>query len=152
MQNSSEDIIGDICWAMSYISDNGKKAIPLIIECGVLPRIVQLLEHPTLAIAVSCLRTIGNVLTGDDHETQHAINAGALQALDRLITHNKKAVRKEVCWSVSNVTAGNVQQIQQTIDVGILDKLILLILNDDFEIKREAVWALSNTTQNASPQ
>ena len=66
IQNEKEDIIGDICWAMSYISDNGKSAIPLIIACGVLPRIVQLLEHHTLAIAVSCLRTIGNVLTGDD--------------------------------------------------------------------------------------
>lgn len=109
IQNSSEDIIGDICWAMSYISDNGKRAIPLIIESGVLPRIVQLLEHPTLAIAVSCLRTIGNVLTGNDNETQQAINAGALQALDRLITHPKKAVRKEVCWSVSNITAGTAQ-------------------------------------------
>ncbi len=66
MENDQEDIIGDICWAMSYFSDNGKTAIPLILACGILPRIVQLLEHPTLAIAVSCLRTIGNVLTGDD--------------------------------------------------------------------------------------
>lgn len=137
---------------MSYISDNGKNAIPLIISCGVLNRIVQLLEHPTLAIAVSCLRTIGNVLTGDDSQTQAAINEGALQSLDRLITHPKKAVRKEVCWSVSNITAGTALQIQQAIDVGILDKLIMIIINDDFEIKREAVWALSNTTQNASPQ
>ena len=67
--HDSEEIIGDICWALSYISDSGKRAIPLIINSGVLPRIVELLEHPVLAISVSCLRTIGNVLTGDDTET-----------------------------------------------------------------------------------
>jgi len=91
---------------MSYISDGGKSCIPLLLNSGVLPRIVQLLEHEQLAISVSCLRTIGNILTGDDSETQAAIDAGALQALSRLITHSKKAVRKEVCWSVSNITAG----------------------------------------------
>lgn len=40
IEYQTEDIIGDICWAFSYISDNGKRAIPLIIESGVVPRIV----------------------------------------------------------------------------------------------------------------
>jgi len=65
------------------------------------------LEHTCLAISVASLRTIGNILTGDDNETQAAIDAGCLAAFNRLIVHNRKAVRKEVCWSISNVTAGN---------------------------------------------
>ena len=72
-----------------------------------LPRIIQLLEHSNLAISISCLRTVGNILTGNDEETQMAIDAGALDVMGRLIGHTKKAVRKEVCWSISNVTAGN---------------------------------------------
>ena len=65
------------------------------------------MDRPHLAIAVACLRTLGNVLTGTDDETQQAIDAGALESFNRLIGHPKKAVRKEVCWSVSNITAGN---------------------------------------------
>jgi importin subunit alpha-1 len=69
--------------------------------------LVQLLNHPNIAIAVPCLRTIGNIVTGDDSQTQYVIDSGALEALNNIIYHKKKTVRKEVCWSLSNITAGN---------------------------------------------
>ena len=40
IENDSEEIIGDICWALSYISDGGQTQIPLILSTNVLPRIV----------------------------------------------------------------------------------------------------------------
>jgi importin subunit alpha-1 len=57
------------------------------------------------------LRTIGNVVTGDDKETQYAIDCGALLALSNMIYTKKKSVRKEVCWTLSNITAGTEAQI-----------------------------------------
>jgi hypothetical protein len=66
IENDNEDILIDVCWAMSYLSDGGEERIPLILKCNVLPRIIQLLGHPNVAISVPCLRTIGNVVTGDD--------------------------------------------------------------------------------------
>jgi hypothetical protein len=57
------------------------------------------------------LRAIGNIVTGDDSQTQYVINAGALEALNNIIYHKKKTVRKEVCWSLSNITAGCPSQI-----------------------------------------
>jgi hypothetical protein len=55
---------------------------------------------------VPCLRTIGNIVTGNDQETQYAIDCGALEALNNLIYSKKKSIRKEVCWTLSNITAG----------------------------------------------
>jgi hypothetical protein len=107
IENDVEDILIDVCWAMSYLSDGGEERIPYILETGVLPRLIQLLRHNNIAISVPCLRTIGNVVTGDDTQTQLVIDAGALQALNDLISHPKKTVRKEVCWSISNITAGS---------------------------------------------
>lgn len=115
-------------------------------------RLVQLLSHPNIAISVPCLRTIGNIVTGDDQQTQMVIEAGALEALNNIIYHKKKTVRKEVCWSLSNITAGNAQQLQICLNLGIVDKLITLLINDDIEIKKEAVWAVSNCTAAASPE
>ncbi len=149
--HDAEEIITDICWAFSYISDGGKEHIPFILNTNVTPRLVQLLEHNALAICVASKSTVGNILTGDDSVTQTAIDAGCLQAFNRLILHNKKAVRKEVCWSISNVTAGNTSQIQQCLDIGLVDKIIQLLLHDDMDIKKEAVWALSNCTTHATP-
>ena len=150
IQNDLEDILTDVCWAMSYLSDGGDERIPAIIATGVLPRLVQLMQHPNVAISVPSLRTIGNIVTGDDNETQQVIEAGALDTLNELIYSKKKTIRKEVCWSLSNITAGSSAQIQQCIDIGIVDKLIQILLNDDNEIKKEAVWAVSNCTASAN--
>ena len=40
IENDAEEIIGDICWAFSYISDGGQTQFPLILQTNVLPRIV----------------------------------------------------------------------------------------------------------------
>lgn len=70
------------------------------------------MDSNNIQISVTCLRIIGNILTGTDEQTTLAIDLGALKALNRLIVHPKKAVRKEVCWCISNITAGNSTQIQ----------------------------------------
>ena len=43
IQNDVDDILTDVCWAMSYLSDGGDERIPAIIETGVLQRLVQLM-------------------------------------------------------------------------------------------------------------
>lgn len=111
MENDVDDILIDVCWAMSYLSDGGEDRIPLIMKTGVIVRLVQLLQHPNIAVSVPCLRAIGNIVTGDDEQTQAVINAGVLDALNVIIYHKKKTVRKEVCWSLSNITAGTPAQI-----------------------------------------
>lgn len=43
IENDVEDILIDVCWAMSYLSDGGEDRIPVILATNVLPRMVQLL-------------------------------------------------------------------------------------------------------------
>lgn len=74
IENDVDDILIDVCWAMSYLSDGGEERIPVILATNVLPRLVQLLMHENIAISVPCLRTIGNLVTGDDNQTQYVIN------------------------------------------------------------------------------
>lgn len=67
MSRENEDILTDICWAFSYICDSqSKETLPYIVETNVLPRIVELLRHQHLPIIVSCLRSCGNILTGEE--------------------------------------------------------------------------------------
>ena len=59
------------------------------------------------------LRTVGNIVTGDDMQTQIVINCGALPCLLNLLTtSHKKSIKKEACWTISNITAGTKEQIQ----------------------------------------
>lgn len=58
------------------------------------------------------LRAIGNIVTGDDMQTQIILNCSALPCLLHLLTNGKDSICKETCWTISNITAGNRQQIQ----------------------------------------
>merc|ERR1711865_788973 len=48
-------------------------------------------------------RTVGNIVTGDDMQTQIVINCGALARLGALLLSPKKGIRKEACWTISNI-------------------------------------------------
>jgi importin subunit alpha-1 len=98
------------------------------------------------------LRTVGNIVTGDDMQTQIIINVSSLPCLLSLLSSPKKGIRKEACWTISNVTAGNKQQIQAVIDANIIPPLIQLLANAEFDIKKEAAWAISNATSGGSPE
>lgn len=136
---------------MSYLSDGAKERIADLLNHGLLLKMISLLSHENVAIAIPCLRTIGNIVTGDDSQTQMAIDSGLVIALNNIITHQKKTVRKETCWVLSNITAGTPEQVQQCIDIGIVDKLVQILQHDDMTIKNEAIWALSNCTASATP-
>lgn len=69
VENEKEDIITDICWALSYLSDGNKERIPDLLDRRLLEKLIQLMNHENVALAIPCLRTIGNIATGDDKET-----------------------------------------------------------------------------------
>lgn len=52
------------------------------------------------------LRAVGNIVTGNDLQTDAVINAGILDVLGRLLEHSRLSIVKEAAWTVSNITAG----------------------------------------------
>ncbi|XP_075641480.1 importin subunit alpha-like [Castanea sativa] len=151
IQSNDEEVLTDACWALSYLSDGTNDKIQAVIDAGVCPRLVELLLHPSPTVLIPALRTVGNIVTGDDMQTQCMINHQALPCLLNLLTHNhKKSIKKEACWTISNITAGNVNQIQAVIEAGIIPPLVQLLQIAEFEIKKEAAWAISNATSGGT--
>lgn len=70
------------------------------------------------------LRSIGNIVTGTDEQTQAVINAGALSMFPALLRHHKNNIQKEASWTLSNITAGREYQIQEVINAGIVPYLV----------------------------
>lgn len=147
IQSNDEEVLTDACWALSYLSDGPNEFIQEVIETGVCPRLVELLTHPSPSVLIPALRTVGNIVTGDDYQTQTVINCNALPCLLLLLTNNyKKSIKKEACWTISNITAGNREQIQAIIDANIIPPLVSLLATAEFDVKKEAAWAISNAT------
>ncbi|KAL5700296.1 hypothetical protein ACHQM5_025756 [Ranunculus cassubicifolius] len=151
LHSTDEEVLTDACWALSYLSDGTNDKIQAVIEAGVCPRLVELLCHPSPSVLIPALRTVGNIVTGDDLQTQCIINYQALPCLLNLFTsNNKKSIKKEACWTVSNITAGNTDQIQAVIAAGIIGPLVHLLQTAEFDIKKEACWAMSNATSGGT--
>ena len=66
-ETEATEILNDICWTLSYLTDDGgDDRILVFLQCNIVPRLVVLLRHSELIIAVPCLRTLGNILTAKD--------------------------------------------------------------------------------------
>ncbi|KVH99803.1 Armadillo, partial [Cynara cardunculus var. scolymus] len=151
VHSNDEEVLTDACWALSYLSDGTNDKIQAVIDAGVCKRLVELLTHPSPSVLIPALRTIGNIVTGDDVQTQHIIGHGSLPCLLSLLSNNhKKSIKKEACWTISNITAGNNEQIQAVIEAGLISPLVNLLQTAEFDIKKEAAWAISNATSGGS--
>lgn len=147
------EIITDATWALSYISDDtgsSNTKIQAVIDSGVLPRLVQCLNHHQTSVQVPALRCIGNIVTGDDKQTAAALACNPLPFILGLMSHRKKGIKKEACWTVSNITAGSGDQIQKVIDANLIPPLVTMLREESFDIQKEAAWAISNATSGGS--
>ncbi|KAG7537232.1 Armadillo [Arabidopsis suecica] len=152
VHSDDEQVLSDACWAFSNLSDGSNGDIQSVIEAGVVPRLVELLQHPSPVVIVPALRTIGNIVSGNSLQTQCVINCGALPILADLLTQKyTRGIRREACWTISNITAGIKEQIQSVIDANLIPTLVNLAQHAEFDIKKEAVWAISNASGCGSP-
>jgi hypothetical protein len=140
----------DALWTLVFLSDGADARQEAVAAETVCRRLVLLLRTNDLPYLVPAVRTIGNLMSGDDHTTQKVIDNGALTALLPLLSHSRSGVRKEACWSVSNVLAGNPNQIQAAMDAGLITPILHLLNEDRTDIRREAAWCIANAVSGAS--
>ncbi|KAL3617619.1 Inositol monophosphatase 1 [Castilleja foliolosa] len=86
IHSTDEEVLTDACWALSYLSDGTNDKIQAVIDSGVCPRLVELLLHISPSVLIPALRTVGNIVTGDDLQTAYIISNNALSYLLNLLT------------------------------------------------------------------
>jgi importin subunit alpha-1/8 len=101
-------ILSDVCWAMSYVTDDTSDKIQAVVDSGCVPRLVMLLDCDDVSIVTPALRSVGNIVTGDDKQTEAVLNANVLMYVAKLLEHKKVNIVKEATWTLSNITAGKI--------------------------------------------
>ncbi|RHN58676.1 hypothetical protein MtrunA17_Chr4g0004921 [Medicago truncatula] len=139
--------MADACWALSYLSDGTNDKIQAVIEAGVCGRLVELLSNPSPSVVIPALRTLGNIVGGDDMQTQAiaVIEAGLIAPLVNLLQNAEFDTLKEAAWALSNATSGSThEQIEYLASQGCIKPLCDLLVCSDPKIVTVCLQCLEN--------
>ena len=156
LNHADDEVVVDACWALSYLSSGTNDKIQTVIEAGPMRRLVELLSSASAKSLTPALRTVGNIVTGTDVQTQEMLFASPdlMPSLNRLLSHTKQSIQKEACWTISNITAGTTTQIQAVMDCGnVVARMVDIVSTPDYAIKvrKEATWAIANAISGGRP-
>ncbi|CEL92484.1 unnamed protein product [Vitrella brassicaformis CCMP3155] len=147
------EVLIDACWALSHVTDGrADKGIEAVVGSGVCGRLVELMGHDSRMTQIPAVRTVGNVVAGNDVQTQAMIDFGAIPALQALLSSPVVGIRRQACWTISNIMAGSREQRQAVIDGDVVPQVITIATTDTPGVKREAVWAVINGVLGESQQ
>jgi importin subunit alpha-1 len=156
IQYPDSEVVADAMWSLSYISDGTNDRISAVLRHGALPAIIHYLSSGAgKSIETPALRCLGNIVSGDDHQTAFAIEHGAITVLCAMlraqVPNPRAGTKKEILWALSNIAAGNEQQNNALLQAGIFDLIANYIAMDDQSIRKEGQWTVANALQGASP-
>mmetsp|Transcript_12224 Transcript_12224/g.25788 ORF Transcript_12224/g.25788 Transcript_12224/m.25788 type:complete len:910 (-) Transcript_12224:6-2735(-) len=172
LRMADAEVLSYTCWTLSHLCDGPSSHIAEVVTTrdeskapkgGLVPRLVELLLHPSWRVTKPALRTIGNIVCAECSDdtnqigivtdyTEVILECGAVPRLKELVTHTNREIQKEACWTLSNIAAGTVDQIQAVIDSGAIPPLVKLVRNKktDQEVRSEACWVVLNATSCGS--
>lgn len=146
-KSSDTDVLTDALWSMSYISDGEYNYIQSVIDSGICDRLVELLAHPSQMVHTPALRTVGNLVTGDDAQTDAVLSCKPLPSVMQLTTSTKMKIRKECCWMLSNICAGPLYQVVQIRDAGFFERFVITARDPELSVRKEAAFCITNASE-----
>jgi len=149
MHIPDNQVVADALWGLSYVTDCPVDRVNRVIELNMHVILINMLascESNTKELVLPALRSLGNIASGSDEQTQVIVDCNFAAALS-LVVQKKFDVNnlnKELCWVISNLLAGSPAQIKKVIDCNLLPWVINQCNFADFRVRKEAVWALTN--------
>jgi len=125
--------------------------IEQIINCGVVPRLVQLLQPTQLndpnvfKLQFEAGWALTNIASGESKHTQCVVTHGALPLFIRLLQSEDMDVKEQAVWALGNIAGDSPTYRNDSLDAGIIPHLLKIFTPQArLSMLRNATWAVSN--------
>ncbi|KAH8370424.1 hypothetical protein KR093_003411, partial [Drosophila rubida] len=152
LEHTNTNVVADTVSCINAMCMCGNDRIQVVLDSGVVPKVVSLLESHSLAVLLACVNAVGNIVNGNDEQTQCVLDCNALTYFPALLLHPNMQLRRESLWFLSNITAGTESQVQEVLDSGLMSLIIESMWNGDFQTQREAAWTIANACNRGTAQ
>jgi len=166
---SAVEDLAETCWACAHIADGPPDRPRCLVELGIVPRLVELLEHDSPSVRTPAMRAISNIANAQDADVQAVLDAGFLPVVMRLLRDGKTSIRKDACKALASILSGTPAQVQQVLSIqrevcdevvddaqsgpaGAIIQAVEEVLQADArnEVRNVAIAALTNAVCTAS--
>lgn len=118
----------------------------------------MLIHSNQLTQSCYVLYIVGNIITGDDEQTDYMLSLNVLPKLNAKLNGHRMNVSKEAMWIVSNITAGTVEQVQKIYDSNTINHVMNILKGGgggggsqhDEGVVKEGIYAVCNITDRGS--
>jgi hypothetical protein len=132
--------------------------IKQIIDCGVIPRFVELMQRddcPKLQFEATWAMT--NIASGSSEQTRVVVESGAVHVFIRNLGSADEDVCEQSIWALGNIAGDSISNRDTLLQMGVLTSLIAIERhsnnNTRLSLLRNTSWTLSNLCRGKpSPQ
>jgi len=147
------EILEEALHGLSFLSEGDDYLIQQVIDSGVVPKVVVLMDHPHFLICYPSVLIVGNLCTGNDEQLDTLLSYDPISRLGEKLLSPKKMLRKNALWALSNIGAGTQSQVQQLLNHEVVMKSVVNLTNDvNKDVKREATFVMSNMVNTGTSE
>lgn len=167
--NNPEDLqIGAIQIRKLLSSSKNQPPLEEVIQTGIVPRLVQLMQYDDDKLKMECAWTLTNLASGTSQQTQVVVDANSVPVFIALLS-DKPVVAEQCMWALGNIAGDRPELRDITLEMGILPPLLHLLAEsvnryleyqsvpgeevpkEVLTMMRTCTWTLSNLTRGKNP-